>query len=406
MDAEVIVVGAGPAGSTAARLLAEQGIDVLLLDKESFPRFKACGGGLPSHVLSCYPFLRELKVIESLSYGGYIYPPSMEQKVHIEKDSPVIAMVRRDIFDHALLNLAQQKGAQFKEKVKVTDLAINADGTCLTLDNDDQLHTKLVIGADGVFSTIARRTGLTTKSASLGMCIVEEWNVDEELMDEYFTEKRLCHLHSGFMNVAGYGWVFPKKCHLNIGLLDHRVVADTTQRVNIKKIFTTYLSTLKDRRIIPDTIVSSKVQGGVIPTHPQHLTYGPRVLLCGDAAGFVNPVSGEGIYYALASAELAAQTAVEALRNQDTSARFLSRYQQQWKQAFGQELRLWLRSKGKWGARSEKLVGLMNQDQRLADMLYLVMTGQERLCDWRWKIILRYLLARCTSPFKGPSPWQ
>jgi geranylgeranyl reductase family protein len=406
MDAEVIIVGAGPAGSNAARLLAEEDIDVLLLDKEAFPRFKPCGGGLPTHVLSCYPFLRELDVIESYSYGGYIYPPSLTQKVHIEKESPVIAMVRRDIFDHAFLNLAKKKGARIMEKAMVKDLALNADGVHLTLNNNDSLHAKLVIGADGVFSTIARKAKLSTRPEVLGMCIVGEWYVEEDLMDEYFTDKRFCHLHSGFMNIAGYGWVFAKKCHLNIGLLDHREFHTNAQKVNLKKIFSAYISVLKEKRIIPDEITMSHVHGGVIPIRPQNYTYGTNVLLCGDAAGFVNPVSGEGIYYALASAELAAQTTTEALHHHDTSARFLSRYQQRWKQDFGKEIRLWLRSKGKWGARSENLVRLMNQDQRLAEMLYLVMTGQQRLYDWRWRIILRYILARCTSFRKGQNPHQ
>jgi flavin-dependent dehydrogenase len=173
------------------------------------------------------------------------------------------------------------------------------------------------------------------------------------------------------------------------------------QGVNLKKIFSAYISILKEKKIIPDGITVSQVHGGVIPIHPQNYTYGTHVLLCGDAAGFVNPVSGEGIYYALSSAELAAQTADEALQHHDTSTGFLSRYQQRWKQAFGKEIHMWLRSKGKWGARSENLVRLMNQDQRLAEMLYLVMTGQQRLYDWRWRIILRYILARCTSFRKG-----
>jgi flavin-dependent dehydrogenase len=110
------------------------------------------------------------------------------------------------------------------------------------------------------------------------------------------------------MNIAGYGWVFAKKCHLNIGLLDHRVLHTNVQGVNLKKIFSAYISILKEKKIIPDGITVSQVHGGVIPIHPQNYTYGTHVLLCGDAAGFVNPVSGEGIYYALSSAELAAQT--------------------------------------------------------------------------------------------------
>ena len=85
MQYEVVVVGAGPAGSTAARFLAEKGVSVLLLDKEIFPRFKPCGGGLPLRVLQDFPYVKDMESVESYSYGGIVHSPSLKYTIEVQK---------------------------------------------------------------------------------------------------------------------------------------------------------------------------------------------------------------------------------------------------------------------------------------------------------------------------------
>ena len=113
---DVIVVGAGPAGSTAASILAERNLSVLLLDKDVFPRWKPCGGGLTIKTLNRFPYVK--KVVDSYSYGGCVYSPSLEQYVSKTLEEPLIAMVSRRRFDEYLVKRAVEKGVVFKTTLK------------------------------------------------------------------------------------------------------------------------------------------------------------------------------------------------------------------------------------------------------------------------------------------------
>ena len=104
MKYEVVVVGAGPAGSTAAKFLSEKGVKVLLVDKSKFPRDKPCGGGLPARVLKRFEYIKDL--IDSYSYGSYAYSPSLKFKMEFQQNDPFVAMILRNKFDYGLVKLA------------------------------------------------------------------------------------------------------------------------------------------------------------------------------------------------------------------------------------------------------------------------------------------------------------
>jgi len=105
MKYDVVVVGAGPAGATAAKVLVEKGISVLLLDKQVFPRDKPCGGGLPARILKRYPYIRKNDLIDSYSFQTCVHSSSLKYKIDVVKSEPIFAMVLRNTFDAGLVRL-------------------------------------------------------------------------------------------------------------------------------------------------------------------------------------------------------------------------------------------------------------------------------------------------------------
>jgi geranylgeranyl reductase family protein len=401
MKYDVVVVGAGPSGSTAAKILAEQGINTLLVDKEKFPRNKACGGGLPLRTLSRFQYIKQLNVIESYSYGGYVYSPSLEYRVDIKKSEPVLAMVLRSKFDNALVHLAIDKGVEFQDNRFISDVKLNPHNAQLYFKDGTRVITQLVIGADGAHSTIARIKGLIPTHREKGVCVLAEFPFTEDVIDHFFTKNRLCYLHSRFSGIKGYGWVFPKKNHVNVGIISYNINEIIKQKKNnIKKIFNEYLTLLKESKILPYYIKDVKIQGSILPVQPLQKTYFNHGLLCGDAAGLINPISGEGIHYALVSGELAGKVAANAINKQNTGEHFLSTYQIEWKKDFGKEIQLFLKSKHQWGKKGENLVKLMYQDSQFAELIFLIMIGKESVYDLRWKLIKRYLYCSLLNKVK------
>jgi len=392
MKYDVVVVGAGPSGSTAAKNLAERGINVLLIDKDKFPRNKSCGGGVPMRTITRFPYLKDLPSIDSYSYGGFVYSQKKTGKTKILKTTPVLANVLRSRFDQDLANLAVRKGAVFQDDKKVTNVEINSDCAQLSFKDGTSLKTNIIIGADGTYSLIAKQAGLSSKSKKTkGLCVLEEFPLSEDVMDEYFTSDRLCHIHSKFNGIRGYGWVFPKKNHVNVGIISYDYCLSSDPNINLNHIFKEYFLYLKKEKILPSILQNNHQKGGVLPYQPHVKTYSERLLLCGDAAGLINPISGEGIYYALVSGEIAAKIASDSIKHQDTSEEFLSRYQRDWKNDFGKDIYLFLKSKNQWGKSGDKIIQLMNKDPKFAEMIFLIMVGKVGVREMRWKLLKRYI---------------
>jgi geranylgeranyl reductase family protein len=389
---DVTIVGAGPGGSTAAKFLSEKGFKVLLLDKDKFPRDKPCGGGLTANVLKRYKHFLTEDMIESYSYGGFTYSPSLKYKLDFETTYPVTGMTLRKKFDYGLVKIAVENGSTFKEKKKVIDFKISNEKAIVFLDDQTKIESQIVIGADGVWSIIAKKAGLRPKNIPIGVCVVEEYELTEDLIDEYFGKLRKGYIHSKFQNLFGYGWVFPKKKHLNIGVGEIEYNPQKQIKVNLKNVYENYLNLLKKQKLIPNQIKIKKLKGGALPVYPLKKTYRERVLLVGDAAGFINPSSGEGIYYAMISGEIAAKTIQKALSKNDTSEIFLRNYQKSWKKEFGKELKLfyWI-SKRQRRTKSEKNFRLLYNDKKLNQLLADVSSGFKSINEYKWKILKRYI---------------
>jgi len=402
MKYDVTVVGAGPAGSTAAKFLSEKGFNVLLLDKEKFPRSKPCGGGLPIRVLNRFRYVKDKGLIESYSFGGFAYSPSLKYKVELQRNEPIAAMILRKKFDMELVQLAVDNGADFIDGRAVEDIKISKEKTKIILDDKTEVDSEIVVGADGVWSIVAKRSVLEHTQRKTGMCVFQEYNVDEEIIDKLFGEERMCYTHLKFQNIPGYGWVFPKKQHLNIG------IAKLTPDVNISKtkmnllnIYRDYIKTLKKTRVIPENLEIGRCKGGVLPVAPLEKTYANRVIIVGDAGGLINPISGEGIYYAMSSGKIAAQVISESLENDDASEKFLSKYQKNWKKDFGKDIEILLRSTKNLTIQTEKFVKLASRDEKLADIALSILKGDISIHKYRWKLIRRYLYVYFKELFSG-----
>jgi flavin-dependent dehydrogenase len=238
---------------------------------------------------------------------------------------------------------------------------------------------------------------LAEKRKKVGMCIYEEYHLNSNTMDRYFGEKRICYIYMKPQGIAGYGWVFPKKEHVNIGIGEVKPEEGHTK--NLKKIFKDYIKTLKESKIIPNDLEIQKIKGGIIPLSPLGKTYSNRLILCGDAAGFINPMSGEGIYYAMSSGEIAANVISDSLENDDTSEKFLSQYQNTWKKDFGRDISLLLRSNKQWTKGPKNFVKLASKDKKLAEIALGILQGELSINEYKWKLISRYLYAKFKDKF-------
>ncbi len=392
---DVIIVGAGPAGSTAAKYLAEHGISVLLLDKSQFPRDKPCGGGLTTKVLEEFPYIKEHDLIDSYSYGGCVHSASLRYKVSIDKEQPFLATVLRTTFDYGLVKLAQESGATVLEGKKVDDIHVTHDHVSVIIQDGTTFNGQAVLGADGVWSIVAQKSGLHTDKHRFGVSLVNEYDVGSKVVDEFCTKKRRGHLHIKIGGIAGYGWVFPKKNHINVGVgITNIHQKNQTVKINLKKIYLDYFHLLQDTKSIPSDVAPGDIKGAALPSQPRKKTYATRVILCGDAAGLINPLTGEGIDYAMISGKLAAEVLVQAVEQKNFSERFLAQYQRRWRKRFGKDLDLLLQVSKRWRTKSEDILKYVSKDEKMSEMLFDIATGNKSINALKWKLIQRYLVLR------------
>ena len=388
---DVIVVGAGPAGSTVASILAERNFSVLLLDKDIFPRWKPCGGGITIKTLDRFPYIKE--IVDSYTYGGCVYSPSLKQYVSRDTEEPLIAMVSRDRFDDYLVRRAVEKGVTFQDNSKVKDIKVSPSNVKIFLSDNESYSAPIAIGADGFSSIISKKTNLFDIRKNIGICILKEISISKEILDEFYTENRIAYIYPGIQGITGYAWVFPKRDKLNIGLIHYHRGKNNYKNYNLKKILINLINKLKEKGLLPSEIDDSNLKGGSVPVYPLNKTYSDRVLLCGDAAGLINPLTGEGIYYAMASAEDAADTVSEAFQNENFSTSILSRYEKRWMKDFGADIKTIIPSSNIWRRDYEKLINTVKRDPILTDLLLQLITSQVSIKSIKWKIARRYLKA-------------
>jgi digeranylgeranylglycerophospholipid reductase len=334
-DYDVIIVGAGPSGATTAKFLLDQRPDlkVLILDKASqLPRPKPCGGYIGAALFELFPHLQgqETHFVESVSYEGILHSPDLRYQVG---GRTRMLGVLRDTFDAYLVGLAQQAGAQIGTQSRVIDVKPNPQQVHVQLQDGRSLTAKIVVGADGAVSIVARRTGLHAGWQPHQVCktIVSELPVEPTFILDQYGPDRPIHLFLQFNQIPGYAWVFPKSHSINFGL---GCFANTS--IRLIDYFQLLVRVLRERSMLPISALISDIEAGICPTAgPLKITQDHRVLLVGDAAGFVSPLTGAGIVWGMLSGQLAAESLLEAFSHQRFDASFLSRYQQRWEQRIG-----------------------------------------------------------------------
>jgi geranylgeranyl reductase family protein len=322
---DAIVAGAGPAGSLTAYRLAKGGAGVLLVDRARFPRDKPCGGGLTLRAVKQLPFSVEPVVEHAVDTMAFRlgYGPSYERTAR----DPLILMTQRRRLDAYLAEQAAAAGADFRDGERVTDVAETGDGFEVTVAGRVE-RCRLLVGADGANGVTARRLGLCAEP-TYGVAL--EGNLPHGKADPSPYEGRAV-VELGVVP-GGYAWVFPKGDHLNFGVGGWEAEGPSLrERLNelcaAHSVDADQLENLRGHRLPLRSPDAPLARG--------------RGLVVGDAAGLVDPLSGDGMYEAFLSARLAAEAAAEVLEGR---AETLEQYDLALRRALG---RL---ASASWGAK-------------------------------------------------------
>jgi len=330
---DFIVSGAGPGGSFTARKLSDWGFDVLLLEKDKFPRYKPCAGWTTPEVWKMLGWKFD-RVNNYPIKGAVFYGPDL-RSFRSDRNIGNRGVIREE-FDHAMAVDAEEHGAVLRdgERVKSVDL-VNAGVRVIT--TKAEYTAEAIIGADGTNSVVARSLGLRKK-----------WD-KEDLLFSFVKQLRLGKREREMLNVSlpdhshifitnysiGYGW-FSVKCHyLNIGIgepfhfLENGKALWSTFLRDVARIFNiSHLNLSK-----PDGYAYAAVHS------PKGPTFGERVLLIGDAGGFASNLTGEGIGPAMVTGRMAAEVLTLSHEKGDFSREFLARYEEMWKAEFERDFK-------------------------------------------------------------------
>ena len=376
---DVIVVGAGPAGASAARAASLSGLSTLLLEKQKVPREKRCGGGVSAAALKELDFPLPDRVIERRCCGMWGVQNSILTEVRV--DRTVATMISRPAFDAFLIEKAVEAGARIQDAEACREIRVLPD--CVSVMTDRaEYRASLVIGADGFSSLVARSVRPKWTRRETRFCLVAE--VPLAAADIERTMRNLVELRYGFIR-QGYAWAFPKRDHISFGI--GGAVGDARA---LRRDFARYLHLHGIHGEVPS-------KGCFIPvTEFRHDVVADRIMLCGDAAGFVDCFSGEGIRYAAASGRLAGRTAAAALQTGDFSKRALLAYQRAFYAGYKRDM-VWSSFITRLSSRFPRLVfGPLLADRKTILRYFGVMSGDEHFRDFaRWVMVrLPWLIGR------------
>jgi geranylgeranyl reductase family protein len=305
---DVIIVGAGPAGSNLAYELAKDSYKVLLLEKNAAPREKACAGGVNIRTKKLINF--DIGTVVERAVQGARLSYKLDKALVQTYKEPITLMVSRIRFDQLIVEQAISEGAEFIEGAKVERCSFHGNHYEVQTQND-KYHGNLVVGADGAHSKVAKYLGIKRRLC-YNFGLAAEIYPGEKLLEKWAV---LMGLDMGTIP-AGYGWIFPKQDRLSVG-----VAGTEKDAPYLKKYFERLLkaNSLESSRLI-------SLRGAYLPV----MLRGSQIttshgLLVGDAAGFTDAATGEGIYFAIRSALLATK-AIKISENPSNQTFFYESY--------------------------------------------------------------------------------
>ena len=290
---DALVVGAGPAGSATALRLARAGARVLLTDRRSFPRDKPCGGGLTGRALRFAPC--DVSPVVEHVVDRFELGLRYRKRFRRRSDEPLVLMTSRRRLDAFLAEQAALAGAVFRDGVTVGGLSVGPDGVEAAVAGD-RVRAEIVVAADGANGTTARAAGVEPE---LLRGVALEGNVSHGHVDPARYDG-LAVIEIGVVP-GGYGWVFPKGDHVNVGVGGWGGEGPHL-RAHLERL-------CRAHEIDPSAL--RDVRGHRLPMRLGPTASAGRTLLVGDAAGLVDPLSGDGMYEAFVSAKLAAEAIIE-----------------------------------------------------------------------------------------------
>jgi digeranylgeranylglycerophospholipid reductase len=340
---DVIVIGAGPAGTASSLCCAKAGLKTLLLEALPLPRDKLCAGGVSPWV------------IEKLDIPKHLVERTI-QRVQVLAGSKAIPtvpwpsdmayrMIMRKEFDHFLVNKCVGAGVEVRDKTPISAVTRSRKGEITGVKTTLRgFKAKLVIGCDGASSVVARTAGLWTKWWT-ETNLRRDWRKHQALcletqmgLDPREIEKRVGNTMSLFFerDFAGYHWIFPKHSFLTVGALSF------SPQITAQKIRERLTRIIHKHPVACEALRGAKMgplRGAYLPIRgPLSPSYSDGVMLAGDSAAQVGAIWGEGIYFATRAGIAAGETAVEATKNNDMSSQFLKKYEERWKQEIGANL--------------------------------------------------------------------
>ena len=297
---DVICVGCGPAGNLVSYLLAKRGLRVLLVDKARLPRFKVCGGGLTSKALNQLPYDIS-SIVHNRMRGAYVYFAG-HSSMHVSSEG-IGAMVERSQFDAFMTERAVEAGVQVMQETAIQGIREEADAIVVE-SSRGTFSAQLLIGADGAKSRVRSLLfpGWQPEPA-FGIEANYHWPTSARI-----SEAALTNAVFDFGAVRnGYGWIFPKSDHFNVGIYR---VQKTREESSLKKA----LSEFEVRwPILKDCTATTSIGHPIPISDGKQPVEKGRAILIGDAAGLGEAFFGEGIAFALKSAEISAEWSGAAL---------------------------------------------------------------------------------------------
>ena len=336
VDYDVIIVGGGPAGSTAARRASQAGLSVVLFDKARFPRYKPCAGGIRSDVSNLLDF--DIKSISQRKISGVtMFAPSGFRVDCVPEDRSMPgSIIKREDFDHLLLKKAAETGVEIREETRIAKAREEESHAVVTTTEGEEVTGTYLVGADGINSVVAKSLDFYDgwRGASAMVAIEVEAEVGSSTVREICGEPSgydadLLLLYFGGLS-HGYVWCFPKRTVLSLGACCRQDRGE-----ELRTAYEKWYAAFKDEYDIEPQILSDT--GARFPIKPARSIVKGRTLLVGDAAGLADAFTGEGIPEAIHSGILAASALSKAV--EEANPRALRGYEKHCKREIISELK-------------------------------------------------------------------